>query len=148
MVMTGNTPRSLYGSEFEKPYRPTRSPEAGPFWAGCQEGRLMLPFCPACSRFHFYPRPFCPHCGGAVIEWKPAAGTGTVHTFATVHQPIEKAFAPLVPYVLGVVDLDEGVRMLTHIVDHGPDGVHCGLRVAVGFRTLSDTLTIPVFAPA
>ena len=86
--------RTLYESELGKAaaYEPTRAPEAEPFWRGCRERQLVLPWCTACERFHFYPRPFCPSCDSTAIEWRAVSGKGTVYTFAVVRQPIEEAF--------------------------------------------------------
>ncbi len=144
--MTENI-RSLYGSQLGKAYALTRSPEADPFWAGCREGRLMLPRCSSCNRFHFYPRTFCPHCGSENIEWKQASGNGTVYTFAVVRQPIERAFAELVPYVIGIIELEEGVRMLSHITSIDPEKVACDMLVTVEFKPYSEKTVLPTFRP-
>ena len=140
--------QSLYKSELGKAYQPTRAPESEPFWKGCAEERLVVPRCGECHRFHFYPRRFCPHCDARDIEWREASGDGTVYTFALVQKPIEKAFSSLVPYVIAIVELEEGIRMLSHVVDVDPAGMQCGMRVRVRYRKVSDTLTVPVFGPA
>ena len=103
--------QSLYKSELGKAYRPTRAPESEPFWAGCAEGRMVVPRCEGCRRFHFYPRRFCPYCDCEDIEWREASGAGIVYSFAIVEKPIEKAFSSLVPYVIAIVELEEGIRM-------------------------------------
>lgn len=139
--------KSLYGSQLALAYTVTRSPEAGLFWEGCREGRLMLPWCSSCHRPHFYPRVFCPHCSSADIEWKQASGNGTIYTFAVVRQPIEQAFADLVPYVIAIVELEEGVRMMSHIVAIDPDEVRCDMKVAVEFKPYSDKIMLPTFRP-
>src|SRR4029079_4616537 len=139
--------RSLYGSQLGKAYALTRSPEADPFWMGCREERLMLPWCLACRRCHFYPRTLCPHCGSAEIEWKQASSKGRVYTFAVVRQPIERAFAELVPYVIAIIELEEGVRMLSHVTSIDPDNVRCGMEVAVEFRPHSEKIMLPIFRP-
>lgn len=137
--------KTLYSSQLKgEAYTPTRSPEAKPFWEGCREGVLRLPRCNACSRFHFYPRRFCPFCDSTDIAWLEASGKGTIYTYAIVRQPIEAAYAALVPYCIAVVELAEGVRMLTRIAGD-LDAIACGKTVKVGFETLSPALTIPVF---
>lgn len=137
--------RTLYKSELAGSiYQPTRSPEAQPFWEGCREQRLMLPQCTACKRFHFYPRAFCPYCDSREIAWVRSQGTGTVYSFAVVRQKIEPAFAHLIPYAIAIVDLSEGVRMLSRI-EGPPDKVACGKPVRVTFETLSPALTLPLF---
>ena len=142
--------RTLYESELGKAaaYEPTRAPEAEPFWRGCQERQLVLPWCTACERFHFYPRPFCPSCDSTAIEWRAVSGKGTVYTFAVVRQPIEEAFVSLVPYVLVIVELAEGVRLLSRLTGVDPDEVHCGMEVRVRFEDASERRTLPLFEPA
>ena len=140
--------QSLYKSELGKAYRPTRAPESEPFWKGCAEERLVVPWCGDCHRFHFYPRRFCPYCDARDIEWREASGDGTVYSFAVVQKPIEKAFSSLVPYVIAIVELEEGIRMLSHVVDVDPADMQCGMHVRVRYRRVSDTLTVPVFGPA
>jgi uncharacterized OB-fold protein len=139
--------RSLYGSQLGQAYALTRSPEADPFWAGCREGRLMLPWCPACRRHYFYPRALCPHCGSDEIDWKQASGKGSVYTFAVVRQPIERAFADLVPYVIAIIELEEGVRMLSHVTSTDPNNVRCGMEVVVEFKPYSEKIVLPTFRP-
>jgi uncharacterized protein len=140
--------KSLYGSQLGKAYALTRAPEADPFWAGCSAGQLMLPWCTQCSRPHFYPRSICPHCESTAIEWKQASGKGRVYTFAVVRQPIERAFADLVPYVIAIIELDEGVRMLSHVTSIDADNVKCDMPVTVEFRPYSDKVTLPTFRPS
>lgn len=140
--------RSLYKSEHGRTsgYRRTRSPEADPYWEGCKDARLMLPWCTDCARAHFYPRRFCPHCDSRSIEWREASGEGTVYSFAVVSQPIERQFAERVPYVIAIVELPEGVRLATRLCDDvAPDTVTCGMAVKVQFEQVSEELTIPVF---
>ena len=140
--------QSLYKSELGKAYRPTRAPESEPFWAGCAQERMVVPRCGDCRRFHFYPRRFCPYCDSEEIEWREASGAGTVYSFAVVQKPIEKAFSSLVPYVIAIVELEEGIRMLSHVVGVDPADMTCGMRVRVQYRRVSDTLTVPVFGPS
>jgi len=137
--------KTLYSSQLGgELYTPTRSPEAQPFWKGCREGVLRLPRCNACGRFHFYPRRFCPFCDATEIAWVEASGKGSIYTYAIVRQPIEAAYAAMVPYCIAVVELAEGVRMLTRIIG-AIDEIACGKAVRVTFETLSPALTIPVF---
>lgn len=140
--------RSLYGAQLGKAYQLTRAPESVPFWDGCREGVLRLPKCTACGRFHFYPRPFCPHCGSESLTWEQASGRGSVYSFAVVRQPIERAFADLVPYVIAVIELDEGVRMMSHVTSIDPDRVTCGMKVHVEFKPYSETVYLPIFRPS
>lgn len=142
--------QSLYKSELGKDggYRLTRAPEAEPFWQGCKDGRLMLPRCRSCGRYHFYPRSFCPYCDDSNLEWCAASGNGTVYSFAIVRQPLEKAFAALVPYVIVIIELEEGVRMLSHLAGADVESVVCGMKVRVDFQAMPVGVMTPVFRPA
>lgn len=145
--MTEKVIRSLYSSELGNAYKPTRSPEADQYWSGCREGRLIMPHCQSCGELHFYPRPFCPHCGGNDLAWRQLSGAGEVYTFAVVKQPLEKVFTGLIPYIIAIVELEEGIRILSHVIEVHPEEIKCGLKVQVDFREVSPTLTIPIFRP-
>jgi uncharacterized OB-fold protein len=106
---------------------------SGPFWEGVAEGVLRLQRCRTCGRHVFYPRAVCPHCTGAELEWVEAAGTGRVHSFTVVHRaPAE--YRDEVPYVVALVDLDEGVRLMTRLVDVAPAEVRVEMPVEVSIR--------------
>lgn len=115
------------------------------FWAEAQQDRLVLQRCVPCARLIHYPRSLCPHCLGSQFEWVPAAGTGTVHSYTVIRRPLDPRCAADVPYVVALVDLSEGVRMLTRVVDCAPEDVQVGARVAVTFRPLAEELRAPVF---
>lgn len=116
-----------------------------PYWEAAADGRLVLPRCRACGRTHHHPRGLCPHCWSTDLEWVAAAGTGEVVTFSVVHQPPSPAFA--VPYVLAVIELAEGPRMMANVVDVTPSAVTVGMPVEVTFER-RDTTTLPQFRPA
>ena len=80
--------------------------------------------------------------------WEQAAGTGTVYTFSVVYRNDLPPFNERVPYVAAVVELDEGPRMMTNVVDCDVDDVTVGMPVEVTFRAIDDTVTVPVFRPA
>jgi len=88
--------------------RPTA--HSAPFWAGCNQGKLMLQRCmaPGCRRHVFYPRVCCPHCGHGVLEWVEASGKGRIVTFTLVHRPGHDAFLADAPYCFAAIGLDEG----------------------------------------
>ena len=113
-----------------------------PFWRAAAEGVLMIKRCKACGEAHWYPRPFCPHCGGDDTEWEAAAGSGTIYSFTVTRR------ADPVPYVLAYVTLDEGVTMLTNLVDAEIEALHIGQRVQVKFRQAEGGGAVPVFAPS
>tara|TARA_R110000868_G_scaffold404811_1_gene683378 strand:+ start:24456 stop:24914 length:459 start_codon:yes stop_codon:yes gene_type:complete len=148
--MTNKEIQSLYKSQLGAgaSYKRTRAPEAEPFWAGCEDGELRLPWCLACHEPHFYPRSFCPHCGHQELEWRRMSGHGEIYSFAVVEAPIEKAFAEMLPYVVVIVELKEGVRLLSHLVEANVNKVHCGQSVEVQFFKMPGGITAPVFIAA
>lgn len=113
------------------------------YWAAFQEGRLVAQYCPGCSRFQHYPKPLCSACWSSELELRPLAGTGTIYTFGVVHRGPSKEFSDT-PYVVGLIDLDEGVRMMSAIVTADPSAVHIGDRVRVKPEMRGEML-IPVF---
>jgi len=129
---------------------PFPSPESRPFFDAAHRGELLIPYCPACQDYFFYPRPFCPRCFRWEIEWRPSSGRGTLYTFAIQYQPLNPEWVEDVPYVTAVVELDEGVRLFTLLVDCDPDPekLRCGMPVEVVFDRLSDDVTVPRFRPA
>jgi len=101
-----------------------------PFWNGVERSELVLPFCRACGKAHFPPRPFCPHCWAEEIEWRPATGRGTLYTYTIVRANPPSAFVDLLPYVIGIVRLDEDVQMMCHMLgDH--ESLTCDAAVEV-----------------
>jgi len=129
--------------------RPVPVPDAAcaPWWDDAARGRLLLPFCSDCARYFFYPRAWCPVCMGRNLEWRAASGRGTVHTFSIVHAAPAVGFEEQVPYVVAVIELAEGPRMMTNLVGCAPEDVFVGLAVRVVFEERG-TMRVPQFAPA
>lgn len=121
--------------------------ETKPFWDAAAEGRLVLPRCEACETVIWYPRTLCPACGAAAISWIDAAGTGTVYSFTVVHKG-QGPYRDAAPYVVAYVELDEGPRMMTNIVDCDPAAVRIGMAVTVVFHPTDKETAIPRFRPA
>lgn len=120
---------------------PTVYPDNAAFWQAAQEGRLLVKHCTACDRPHWYPRPICPHCGSTATEFRPASGRGTVYTVSVTRR------AGPIPYAIAYVRLDEGVTMLTNIVDCDLDDVRIGDRVEVVFKPTEGGPPVPMFRP-
>ena len=116
-------------------------PESRPFWSAADEGRLLVKTCRDCGEVHFYPRDICPHCLSERTEWTQAAGGGTVYSFSTMG----KGDAA---YTLAFVTLDEGVTMMTNLVDCDPRDVAIGQRVRVVFKPSDGGHAVPMFTPA
>jgi uncharacterized protein len=102
---------------------------AAHFWEGCTAGELRYQRCGSCAALQSYPRQSCLHCGAADLEWKVALGTGTVYALTTVARAPSDEFRALAPYVIVLVELDEGLRMMAHAAP----GLGMGERVQVGF---------------
>jgi len=128
---------------------PVPTPETQPYWDGARDGRLMLPWCEDCGKPHFHPRAICPHCGGARLQWRQASGRGRLHTHVINHKPA-KGFEDRVPYVIAVVELEEGPRLLTNIEieDPTPEKLPMDMALVVDFRVLNEKIALPVFRPA
>jgi uncharacterized OB-fold protein len=125
------------------PPLPAMDPDTQPFWDGAQRGELLIQRCTQCDRRQFYPRLRCVRCGGAV-EWIRASGDARVYTYTVVHRAAHEAFASLVPYVVALVDLAEGPRMMTRL-RVSPEDVRIGQDVRVAFERQSDDVALPVF---
>ncbi len=132
---------------YDKPL-PIVDPESAPYWAALKDRRLILKRCRDCGRHHFYPRALCPHCHSDDLEWAEARGTGSVYSYTVARRPAGPAFKADAPYVVAVVDLDEGARMMTNIVTDDVEAVRIGQRVAVQFDAVTDEVTLPRFKPA
>lgn len=122
--------------------------ETLPFWDAAQAGRLIIKRCQACAKYHFYPRPFCPHCWSDQVEWVDASGRATLYTWSVVHRNDLPPFPGRVPYVAAVVDLAEGPRMMTNVVDCDFDALRAGMALVAVFHPISDDVTIVQFRPA
>jgi uncharacterized protein len=127
---------------------PAPDPETQPFWDGAGSGKLLIRRCNTCGEAHFYPRPFCPKCWSDDVRWEEASGKASLYTWSVVYQNDLPPFAERVPYVAAVVDLAEGPRMMTNVVDCDRDALEVGMALEVTYRPIADDVTIPVFRPA
>ena len=91
--------------------------------------RFTMPRCGDCGRFHFYPRPVCPHCQGSQLAWAEPSGRGEVYSYSTVHRAPSPEFKAEVPYVVAIVKTEEGPHLLSRIVGIAPDAVKIGMKV-------------------
>lgn len=127
---------------------PTIESDTRPFWDAVREGKLLLRSCNQCAKVHYYPRPFCPSCWSEDVTWVEASGRGTVYTYSTVYRNDLPPFNEQLPYVVAIVELEEGPRMMTRLVD--TDGVELavGMAVQADFTPIADDVSIVVFRPA
>jgi len=106
---------------------------ADEFFEAAKEQRLLIQRCGDCNSYQFYPRQVCVHCGSSNVSWAEATGRGTVHTFTVIHQQGMPGWREEVPYVAAVIDLEEGARMTTNVVECAPADVRIGMPVTVTF---------------
>ena len=107
---------------------------SAPFFDGARQDRLILQHCATCDRWSFPVRERCPHCFAAKLAWRPASGRATLYTFTIMHQVMNPGFATSVPYNVAQVDLDEGVRMTSNIVDIANDELRIGMKLQAVFE--------------
>lgn len=128
--------------------------DSAPFWAATRESVLLVQWCTDCDRGIFYPRSFCPMCGssGSGLEWRTASGRGTVYAATTENNPAATGvtFSNGEPYVVALVDLEEGVRMMTNVVGcpQTPQALQLDMPLEVVFTKFSDEISLPLFQPA
>ena len=127
--------------------QPPISPAAEPYWEATRAQRLVVQWCPSCDRGIFFPREACPGCLATDLGFRPASGMATVYALSVMPKPGNPGMAGREPYVVALVDLDEGVRMLTNIVGAEPGAVAVGDRVEVAWEPLADGRHLPVFTP-
>jgi uncharacterized protein len=119
---------------------PQPDPETKEFWDATSRGKLLLKRCRACGAAHYYPRALCPFCQGET-EWFEARGTGVIYSFSVMRR------VPA-PYAIAYVTLDEGVTMMTNIVDCDFDALDVGERVRLVMKPSEGGLPVPMFTPA
>ena len=118
-----------------------------PFWEGLADGELRLQECGDCGARQHPAESFCYACGGQDVTWRPSAGEGEIYSFIVVHQLYHKAFADHLPYVVAIVQLDDGPRLLGAML--GPDvAPEVGMRVRPSFQKIDNERAILLFEPA
>jgi uncharacterized protein len=139
-------------SDIEKPTvegtrrPPSYSELAAPYWEGAAAGRIVIQHCDACDTSVFPPRPLCPSCWSESLSWRDASGLARIESFSVVHRAPNETFAPEVPYVVALVLLDEGPRLMSNVVGCAPDDVEVDMRVRAVF-TEYDGFVLPQFEP-
>ena len=129
--------------------RPLPRPTAlsQPFWDAARQHELHVQRCTACGTHVFYPRYNCTSCGSRGLDWVRASGRATVYTFTVARRPTHQAFADKTPYVIAIVELDEGPRLTTNIIGCEPDDVRIGMPVEASFEDTDDEVTLVTFRP-
>jgi uncharacterized OB-fold protein len=126
---------------------PRPDPVSSAFWEASTRGELVIQRCTACGHRQFYPRAMCTRCA-ATPEWETTSGRGTVHTFTVIRQNHAKPFRDLLPYVVAMIELDEGPLMMGNVVGCNVDDVTVGMPVEVFFEPAGDDVSLPFWRPA
>lgn len=116
------------------------------YWQSAAQGRLVVQRCTSCGVYQFYPRALCASCAGET-EWVDASGRGTLHTFTVIRQNRSEAFAALSPYAVGIVELEEGVRMMSNIVECDVEELEVGMALEVLILKAADDVGLPFWRP-
>lgn len=124
---------------------PQPTTETAAYWAAAREQRLVIQRCASCGNCQFYPRAFCIGCLCDRIDWIDASGHGRIYSYTVCRIAPSPAFESRLPYVVALIDLDEGVRLVANILDADLERVAIGARVSVCFETVSESCTLPQF---
>ena len=133
-------------SEYKKPL-PEIQPWSKEFWEGAKQHKLLIQGCKDCGAKIFYPRKYCPECWSSQLFWSEASGKGKIFSYSVTMAGVEDRFAEDLPFVLALVDLEEGVRMMINIVNCKPDEISIGMDVEVVFENITEDVTLPKWEP-
>jgi len=126
---------------------PVVTEENRPFWEGCQHGKLLLQQCSKCHHYQFYPRLYCMQCSSDTLHWAETKGHGVIYSFTIIYQNKSPEFVHDTPYNVAIVQLEEGPRLLSNIVEVDAMELQLDLPVTVVFDRVTDTITLPRFRP-
>jgi uncharacterized OB-fold protein len=134
-------------SEYAKPL-PGPSPVSEPFWEALRVGELRIQRCEDCGKHVFYPRTVCKHCLSDKLSWVTASGRGTLYSYTVVRRAMNPAFQADVPYVYAVVELEEGPRVTTNVVNCTLDLLRVDMPVKAVYDSVTPEATLLKFEPA
>ena len=133
-------------NEYAKPL-PEMNDGTRAYWDACKEHRLVLPKCRSCGEIYFFPNDFCPHCLSEDIEWIEASGKGKIHTYSIVERPPSPQFSEDVPYIVAIIELEEGPRMMSNVLEMSHEDIRIDMPVEIVFEDVTESVTIPKFRP-
>jgi uncharacterized OB-fold protein len=133
-------------TEYKKPM-PMPDRVTGTFWEAAKDHKLLLQHCSDCNTTQFFPQSYCRVCLSENLEWFEAAGKGLIYSFTVVHRPPSVAFQEDIPYIVALIELDEGVMMMSTIIDIKPENVRVEMPVEVIFEDISPAISLPRFRP-
>ena len=131
------------------PPKPIPDPDGlnAEFYEQCAGGRLCFQRCTACSTWRHLPRDMCPQCGSPEWEWSPSTGRGRIYSWTVTHRAMHPSFAKEVPYAVVLVELEEGVRMVSGLRGLSPEALELDLPVEVELEPISEKIALPYFRP-
>lgn len=133
MTELRHAPGMLHGMPLPLPDLDTQ-----PFWEGCGESKFLVPRCGACGATRWPPGPMCPECQSMETEWIESTGRGTVYSWVVATHPVAEVLVDQVPYVVGLIDLEEGVRVIGNVLGCAPEEVEAGMPVELFFEQVED----------
>ncbi|MBI4496754.1 MAG: Zn-ribbon domain-containing OB-fold protein [Chloroflexi bacterium] len=134
-------------AEYLKPL-PTMAPETAGFWEAARRHQLVIQRCARCWRMQHPPRAVCAACGHTEYEWVPSAGKGQVYSLTRVYQNRAPGWADEVPYVFAIIQLNEGIHLISNVVGVPAEQVHIGTPVEVFFEDVTEEISLPKFRVA
>jgi uncharacterized protein len=126
---------------------PVVTEESRPFWEGCQQGKLLLQYCGECHQYQFYPRLYCMQCSSKTLQWVEASGQGVIYSYTIIRQNKSPEYVNDTPYNVAIVQLEEGPRLMSNIVELDPGDLRVDLPVTVVFDQVTVSITLPRFRP-
>ena len=130
--------------DYNKPL-PVLNEDTKPFWSGCKEHQLRFQRCKDCGHIRWPASMICPECYGQNTEWIVACGKGNIYTFVVYHMAYHPGFENDLPYVVAIVELEEGLHILTNLVGCSPDEVKCDMPVEVTWEDITEEFSLPKF---
>ena len=135
-------------TEYTKPVPiPANEALTKPFWEATKRHELILPRCNTCAVTFLYPRERCPDCLSGDLGWTQVSGKGRVHSFTIIEQPVNREFWEDLPYIYAIIQLEEGPRMISNVVDCGVDEVQIDMPVIAVFDDVTTDVTLVKFKP-
>ena len=133
-------------STFVQPL-PIPNEDSRQYWEASQKDQFLVQRCKDCGRYRFPPQLMCPHCWSENTEWLESSGIGTVYTFGVVRRAIQPRWSDKIPYVVALVELNEGPKIFTNIMECEPEEVAIGMQVEVIFDHVTPDIALPKFRP-
>ena len=134
------------GHKVQRP-RPKLERDTRGYWEALRNHQLVVQRCLECKAFRHHPRPMCPECHSLRFEWAPVSGRGTVYSYSVITQVLHPYWADRMPYNVVLVELEEGIRIASNLVDCPNESIRIGMPVTVVFEDVSDEISLPMFKP-